>query len=122
MSKELRDAGIYATIALTFWLVLIGVALYSIDSSASSIPVGVLVKAVNCPPGAVLVVDDVETPMRVDDRGKLKVMVPGLASYPIQAQIHDIATGKDYESITTTAAMNLVINLDCGGISFPSRN
>lgn len=118
MSYELRDAIIYSVLAAVFWVILVLVSVYSPSSSASSVPVGVLIKAVNCPPGAMLVVEDVETGMRVDSRGKLKTMVQGLASYNIQAQIYDQATGKEYESVTTTAAMGVEINLDCTGFSW----
>lgn len=121
MSREFRDALIYSGIAFTFWVILIAVSLYSIEGRASSVPVGVMVTAVNCPPGAVLVLDDVETQFRVDDRGKLKTVATGLASYPIQVQIHDMQTGKDFESVSTTAAMGVEINLDCAGSSFVTR-
>lgn len=102
-----------------YLLLLIGLMVS--NTYASSIPVGVTIQATNCPQGTVLVIDDVETNWHTDDRGKLRTIVTGLASYPIAAQMHDVNTGKDYELVTTTAAMDVVIHLDCNGTNFVQR-
>lgn len=87
---------------------------------ASSVPVGVTIKAENCPAGTVLVINDVETGLFVDSRGKLTTTVSGLAGYTITAQMHNVNTGQSFELISTPAAMNVRINLVCNGISFIS--
>lgn len=88
---------------------------------ASYVPVGVLIKAENCPPGTMLIVNDVETNIFVDSRGKLTTMINGMAGYSMTTQMHNVPEGKSYSLVTTTASMNLKIFLDCTGTNHEER-
>lgn len=123
MSNEYNGAGFYTALGICGFLASVFIAAigYSCSAIASSVPVGVTVHAENCPVGTVLVVNDVETGLFVDDRGKLTTTIQGLAGYNITVQMHSIPEQKDFETITTPASMSLRINLDCQGTSFVSR-